>query len=483
VIAELPHVAASEFAYEYYSSYHWRRLLNGGTGYTPPIYKELRQWLNAFPDPRSVDILQQLGVNYVILHQTSYSPDDWQRVMSDLPRYLPAIESIKSSGDDLILQLSPPACQVTADSIRVTFEPNRNIDGLTNNIAVTYHNRGQAAFMANVLQPSQLHFTQYPAQNFTEPLITPAGESQTVIVPVTAPNDLAAAWLNTLQRTVPAAPPAISPARPFPETLKPLGLHFADGPQLISYNLQPAQPTACSQLYLAARWQAIQPNDQILIQLLDPFGRLVAEQSQSFTDQTDTMSNLPLLGSLAAGRYGLRVRVQTADGQERWPITADGVKIPPDKVPPLPLTIQPTPVISQNKSPLAEFQLPDKSLIHLNNATLQQPQLTPGDWLRFTLTWQADQPIAQNYTVFTQLLGPDGQVWGQHDNEPQGGWYNTTLWQPHQFVYDNYAFPLNANAPMGDYRLIVGLYDSQTHTRLTTTSGADFVEVGTVKQN
>src|SRR5262249_28217051 len=32
----------SEFVYEYYSSYHWRRLVNGSTGFTPPVIEDLR---------------------------------------------------------------------------------------------------------------------------------------------------------------------------------------------------------------------------------------------------------------------------------------------------------------------------------------------------------------------------------------------------------------------------------------------------------
>ena len=45
VVLELPYAEFSEFVYEYYSSHHWRRLANGSTGFTPPLYRELRQWL------------------------------------------------------------------------------------------------------------------------------------------------------------------------------------------------------------------------------------------------------------------------------------------------------------------------------------------------------------------------------------------------------------------------------------------------------
>ncbi|NJO00075.1 MAG: hypothetical protein HC875_41160, partial [Anaerolineales bacterium] len=112
---------------------------------------------------------------------------------------------------------------------------------------------------------------------------------------------------------------------------------------------------------------------------------------------------------------------------------------------------------------------------------LDQPEVTAGDWLRFRLVWQADQAVGTDLTVFTQLLGPDGQVWGQRDNQPQGGRYSLSWWQPGQPVADDYAFQVSPDAPPGTYRLIAGWYDPTTLTRLPTAAGQDFVEIGTVQ--
>jgi hypothetical protein len=107
-----------------------------------------------------------------------------------------------------------------------------------------------------------------------------------------------------------------------------------------------------------------------------------------------------------------------------------------------------------------------------------------GDWLRFSLFWQADQPLETDLTVFTQLLGPDGQVWGQWDNQPKGGWYSTSLWLPGRPLADDYAFQIDPAAPAGNYRLIAGLYDPATGQRLAVTAGPgqgnDFIEVATL---
>ncbi|MDM8528009.1 hypothetical protein QUF58_07315 [Anaerolineales bacterium HSG24] len=489
IILELPHREATEFLYEYYSSHHWRAMVNGGTGYTPPIYKELRRWFNAFPDSRSIDLLQQLGVTQVILHPTAYSPDDWQRLMDDLPRYLPAISQIKSVGENLIIELTHSTCLPDSSAVQVTMQSNSPLDGLDNTIAVTFHNHGLAAYQADVRQISQLQFVHQPDKTFTEPLITPAGESQSVIVPLRHNDALQAVQLTSLGRTVSML------GEPTPEhvynsqLLRPVGLRFADGPQLMAYNFQTPNPTPCSHLLVALQWQNLQSGDRLTAQLLDPFGRLLVEQQRPL-DEDDFLMALPLPGTVPLGQYGLRIRVHSAEEQERWPMTKAGVTIPPDQLPLLPIIIHPQPVDLPDPPPLGQFEFiididtVPSDTISLLSSHLNQTSLTAGDWIQFSLIWQSDQSIQQKYTVFTQLVGPDGRVWGQRDNEPGGGWYSTSLWQPNQPFVDYYAFEVSPDAPAGQYRLIGGLYDTQTQQRLPIQTNldrvTDFVELGTV---
>lgn len=489
VILELPYQNASEFMYEYYATYHWRRLANGGTGFTPPIYKEMRQWFKTFPDARSVDVIQQLGIDRVILHSAAYPAEEWQRLLATLPLYLPAFSEVNQVGEALILRVAPSLCQIEPDLITATLTPAAGPDGLSGAIQVTYRNAGPAAFVADVQQASHLTFADQTTKNFTEPLVTPAGESQSILSPL--PGDQQAqqvkgAWLATLGRTItPTEAPKLLPEEA-PTTWQPLGLQFADGPQLAAYSLTPEAPTPCSRLKVGLKWSGGQPGDTAVVQLLDPFGRVVGEDTtQPWPEpapETNEERVLPLPGSLPPGRYGLRIYVRTAEGQERLPITAEGVPIPTDQIPPLPVVIHPSrlPTTSTNQTGQSVWG----QAIRLVGSQWAQTEVAPGDWLRFTLVWQADQPLESDVTVFTQLLGPDGRVWGQHDNQPKGGWYHTSLWQPGQSVSDDYAFQIKADAPAGVYRLIAGLYDSATLERLpvqTPAGVADFVELGTVK--
>jgi hypothetical protein len=104
--------------------------------------------------------------------------------------------------------------------------------------------------------------------------------------------------------------------------------------------------------------------------------------------------------------------------------------------------------------------------IQLLGFDLSSRELSSDEALDLTLHWQAiDQPTA-DYTVFTQLIGPDGQVWGQQDNQPQAGRYPTTSWEDQDAVLDRYKLLLREGAPPGQYQLLVGMYDLQTGQRL-----------------
>jgi hypothetical protein len=93
------------------------------------------------------------------------------------------------------------------------------------------------------------------------------------------------------------------------------------------------------------------------------------------------------------------------------------------------------------------------------------PTLSAGDTLDLSLYWKADGPTDIPYTVFTHLVGPDGQTYGQWDNPPVRGTYATTAWLPNQSVVDQYEIPISPNAPPGEYELFIGLYDPVTGNR------------------
>jgi hypothetical protein len=87
VLLELPltsAVPAREPVYMYFSTFHWRRLVNGYSGFTPRWYPELLTRMARFPDEETIDDLRGRGVDYVIVHGAFYAPEDYQRLVTRL---------------------------------------------------------------------------------------------------------------------------------------------------------------------------------------------------------------------------------------------------------------------------------------------------------------------------------------------------------------------------------------------------------------
>ncbi len=109
--------------------------------------------------------------------------------------------------------------------------------------------------------------------------------------------------------------------------------------------------------------------------------------------------------------------------------------------------------------------------IELLGYSLEPDMLSAGQPITLTLFWQADEPPAQDYTVFAHVLGPpnpasDGPVWAGHDSQPDGGHYPTSVWQPGETILDVHRLTLPPDAPAGDYQIEVGLYLLESLERL-----------------
>jgi hypothetical protein len=96
-------------------------------------------------------------------------------------------------------------------------------------------------------------------------------------------------------------------------------------------------------------------------------------------------------------------------------------------------------------------------------------EITPT--LTLTLTWQAIEPVANDYTVFVHLLAGGDKV-AQLDTKPCDGECPTDRWQPGEIIVDRYELALAPDlvaemlqTPPGRYRLAIGLYLLDTGDR------------------
>lgn len=118
-----------------------------------------------------------------------------------------------------------------------------------------------------------------------------------------------------------------------------------------------------------------------------------------------------------------------------------------------------------------------------NESALQGKSFAPGASFDLRLHWRAARFIHTDYTTFVHVVGPDGTLITQRDAQPLDGFIPTSYWPPRQAVADDYTLTLPADAPAGEYRVMVGWYDLATATRLPMTrdgeSMGDAYQVGT----
>ncbi len=109
------------------------------------------------------------------------------------------------------------------------------------------------------------------------------------------------------------------------------------------------------------------------------------------------------------------------------------------------------------------------SQIALTGYRLSAASVKPGDTLIVELDWQAIAPPDKNYTIFVQLIGPDGKLVAQVDTQPAGGTRPTSRWLAGETITDRYALAIPTTAAAGECQLITGLYPWPDLTRLPVT--------------
>ena len=107
----------------------------------------------------------------------------------------------------------------------------------------------------------------------------------------------------------------------------------------------------------------------------------------------------------------------------------------------------------------------------LLSGRLDPPACRPGFAARLTYRWDAE-PMGRDFTVFVHIVGSDGKITMQNDHDPAPP---TSVWSGRVEYTNGVLVP--TDAPDGDYRIMVGLYDHRAadrgwdHQRLKTGEG------------
>ena len=92
VIVELPmpdsfKLLPHEIQYQYWSLYHDKKLVNGYSGFFPPIYWPLAEGMKYFPNADVIEMLKTLNVRYVVIHDKEIKKRNWPDVLGKMDDY------------------------------------------------------------------------------------------------------------------------------------------------------------------------------------------------------------------------------------------------------------------------------------------------------------------------------------------------------------------------------------------------------------
>lgn len=114
VVAEVPdpptaYLGASErrqTQFMIHSTAHWQRTVHGYSGFRLDLHTELYNKLVQFPDPASLDALEQLGVTYVVVHTDLYSDEERAATVARLPIYANRLREVYADADARVYALT-----------------------------------------------------------------------------------------------------------------------------------------------------------------------------------------------------------------------------------------------------------------------------------------------------------------------------------------------------------------------------------------
>ncbi|MGJ3239382.1 MAG: hypothetical protein ACFE0Q_11800 [Anaerolineae bacterium] len=119
--------------------------------------------------------------------------------------------------------------------------------------------------------------------------------------------------------------------------------------------------------------------------------------------------------------------------------------------------------------------------ITLQTLAINGTTFSANDVVQLQLEWMTDQALDVRYKIFLHLVDEQGVPVIQRDSEPAGNQLPTIIWQAGQTVQDNHALTIPSELPAGEYRLLLGLYDSNQPTDRLPVVGGDAYTVAIIR--
>ena len=262
-----------------------------------------------------------------------------------------------------------------------------------------------------------------------------------------------------------------------------LHTRFANGIELLGYDLSEETPRQGETLRVRLYWRALEPQSSDM----RPFLHLDAiTGEQTWANQTklhagDKPSTRWPVGFYVVDDYRLTVpedtpaviamlRAGLLDKRGELVPLADGG----DQVALTSVHVQEQNPLTTKELPGNEhtYQLGDSVRLvgHFVTAMEISSESSPAkSALEVTLYWQAADKLPADYTVFVHILDARGKMIAQGDGPPINGQYPSSAWTPGQVVADTHRIPLPSGIDPAGLEVFVGLYTPADGARLAVT--------------
>lgn len=189
-IVELPtgNISANSLDYDtrymYYSTYHWKKLVNGYSGFFPPKYFELIEKLHAFPSKESIRVLKSLDIKYIIIHSGNLDQDRWYDMKNEIDNNYKDLKLAKVFDQDYVYEVdlnrSEPA-PINIDLVAVSM-PNIVQKKETYRSSAIFFNYGSVDYISEPYENIEVS-VQFSSNNSTYDLDTSTSMLPLILAP------------------------------------------------------------------------------------------------------------------------------------------------------------------------------------------------------------------------------------------------------------------------------------------------------------
>ena len=134
-----PNIAQREAVYVFDSTHHWKKLVNGYSGFFPPATAPIKHIMSDFPSDESIALLRRLDVRYAVIHWWRMGPGFVDRVQASLQKHSGELAVrferdrrciVEILGDALPPPPQPPLNEIPQTEVSVTAMGRQDIAAL-----------------------------------------------------------------------------------------------------------------------------------------------------------------------------------------------------------------------------------------------------------------------------------------------------------------------------------------------------------------